>query len=136
MFVAQPADPFLETEQRRTVVDRLEPLGQLSTGHVRDPRDQTLMGLFGVLVRHAPSLLSATGGPGPQVGVSGCLTVAGRTRPGLRVRDCSVDCARFPQYVEGRRKLPQGAFKIVRPGDAVRGGVDVTPQGAVEGRRA
>ena len=50
-------DALLEAKQGRPVLDRLEPLGELSSGHIRDPSDQNLMGLFGVLVRHTPSWL-------------------------------------------------------------------------------
>src|SRR5256885_972364 len=62
VLISQPVDPFLEAEQRWAVIDFFEPLGKLSSGHVRDPCDEDLMGLLGVLVRHARSSWVGAGG--------------------------------------------------------------------------
>src|SRR4051812_8792457 len=52
MLVAQPRHAFVDAEERRAVLDFLEPLGEMSPRHIRNPRQETLVGLFGVLVRH------------------------------------------------------------------------------------
>src|SRR4051812_26810104 len=67
--------------------------------------------------------------------LSGCLTLAGRTRPG-RARPCwLLERARLAENVDRAREVVERRGKVCGRGHLVRGPVDVTADRAVELRR-